>query len=247
MFHRMTGRLLAAAFALCAAAFAPMANAQTTTTRAATVVELYTSQGCEQCPRANRLLGMFAGEDQVLALTFSVSIWDYLGWRDTFAQPEFNTRQRDYSRAMRVRGRYTPQLVFNGASQMSASGWDEARATLDQTRRAPISAAPAISITRPTANRVRISLGASARRGDVDVWIIAFDPGPVDTFVNSGANRARRVYHYNLVRWMDRVGTWDGGAVYFERSRCSPECAVIVQEPNGGRIISAAYTSNSRR
>jgi hypothetical protein len=41
---------------------------------------------------------------------------------------------------------------------------------------------------------------------------------------------------------MDRLGRWDGSAVYFEYSRCTPECAVLIQEPNGGRILAAAYT-----
>src|SRR5262245_45802018 len=83
------------------------------------VVELFTSQGCFQCPRANRLVGAMARRPNVLALTFPVSIWDYLGWRDTLARPEFSTRQRAYSQRLHVRGRATPQLVFNGASQLS--------------------------------------------------------------------------------------------------------------------------------
>ena len=112
------------------------ARAQTPGYQAEMVVELFTSQGCTQCPRANRLAGMFAREDDVLALTFPVGIWDYLGWRDTFARPEFSERQRAYSRTMRVRGRFTPQLVFNGASQISASDWDQARATFDAQKAA---------------------------------------------------------------------------------------------------------------
>jgi len=125
-----------AALAIAVAATATPALGQTQGRRAATVVELYTSQGCSQCPRANRLLGMFSREDDVLALTFPVGIWDYLGWHDTFAQPEFAERQRSYSQTLRVRGRFTPQLVVNGARTISASDWDEARATYDGARRA---------------------------------------------------------------------------------------------------------------
>ncbi len=242
MLAGMIGRFLAAALVLGLAGFAMPARAQTTM-RAGAVVELYTSQGCTQCPRANRLLGMFAGEDGVLALTFAVPIWDYLGWRDTFAEEAFADRQRAYSNSLRVRGRYTPQLVINGGSAMSASYWDEARAVLDRAMESPLSASPNITIAPLRYNGVRVTIGAGARRSNADVWIVAYDRGPVTEYVTAGTNINRRIYHYNLVRSMDRLGRWNGGAVYFEHSRCRPECAVIIQEPSGGRIIAGAYAS----
>src|SRR5690606_25054969 len=102
MLPRMIARFLAALlFGLAATTLS--AHAQVQGQRVQTVVELYTAQGCTQCPRANRLLGGFSREDGVLALTFPVGIWDYLGWPDTFAQREFSDRQRDYSNALRVR------------------------------------------------------------------------------------------------------------------------------------------------
>jgi hypothetical protein len=241
MLRAMTGRFLAAALFLGLAALASPVSAQTV--RAGAVVELYTSQGCSQCPRANRLLGMFAAEENVLALTFAVPIWDYLGWRDTFAEQEFADRQRAYSRSLRVRGRYTPQLVINGGAAMSASYWDEARASLNQALEAPLSASPSIAITALRYSRVRVAIGEGARRPEADVWVVAYDRGPVTEYVTRGININRRVYHYNLVRTMDRVGRWSGDAVYFEHSRCRPECAVMIQEPNGGRIIAAAFVS----
>jgi hypothetical protein len=246
MLRAMIGRLLAAALFLGFAALATPVHAQTTT-RAQAVVELYTSQGCSQCPRANRLLGMFSREQNVLALTFAVPIWDYLGWRDTFAEQDFGDRQRAYSRALRVRGRYTPQLVINGGAAMSASYWDEARASLEQAQETPLGWSPSISITQLRYTRVRVAIGAGVQRSvPADVWVVAYDRGPVTEYVTRGVNINRRVYHYNLVRSMDRVGRWDGSAVYYEYSRCSPECAVLIQEPNGGRIVAAAYTSLRR-
>lgn len=247
MLGGMIGRILAVAmFGLVASA--ATAHAQTTRYyRADTVVELYTSQGCTQCPRANRLLGMFAREEGVLALTFPVGIWDYLGWRDTFAQPEFTDRQRRYSTALHVRGRFTPQLVFNGQNQISASYWDEARAALNQAKQRGLSGGPSISFTRLRANRVRVTIGAAARRSEADVWLAPFETGPITVQITAGSNLNRRIYHYNLVRSIERIGGWNGGSVWFERSGCTPECAVIIQEPNGGRILAAAATNNRSR
>jgi len=238
----MIGRLLAAAVFLLAGAFTTSARAQTTV-RVDAVVELFTSQGCNQCPRANRLLGTFAREERVLALTLPVPIWDYLGWRDTFAERDFADRQYAYSRTLHVRGRFTPQLVYSGAAQGSASNWDEARAMLDQARAAGLPSAPAISIARARGASVRVSVGSGARRPAADVWIIAFDPGPISTYVTRGANFNRRISHYNLVTSIERAGAWTGEAATYERARCTPSCAVIVQEPNGGRIIGAAYAA----
>jgi len=216
--------------------------------RAEMVVELFTSQGCTQCPRANRLLGMFSREDNVLALTFPVGIWDYLGWHDTFAQPEFADRQRVYSRAMHVRGRFTPQLIFNGARQISASDWDQARATYDaQHAEGWPATAPSVSISRLRNNRVRVTVGAKANAPAADVWLIAFDPGPLTVVITGGVNRNRSVAHYNLVRRIERLDGYTGTGAWYERPRCQPECAVIVQEPNGGRILAAAYTSRPSR
>lgn len=219
------------------------AQAQTTGQRAQMVVELYTSQGCTQCPRANRLLGMFSHEEGVLTLTFPVGIWDYLGWTDTFARPQFADRQRAYSQALRVRGRFTPQLVFNGARQISAADWDEARQTFETMRSEGWpEGAPAVSISRLRNNHVRVTIAPAVSVGAADVWIVAYDPGPLTVLITSGLNRNRNVTHYNLVRSVDRLGAWSGSSVWFERARCQPECAVLVQEPNGGRVLAGAFT-----
>lgn len=247
MVRRMIARLIAAVL-VGLAATVTAANAQTQGQRADVVVELYTSQGCTQCPRANRLLDMLSREDGVLALTLPVGIWDYLGWHDTFARPEFGDRQRAYSRAMRVRGRFTPQLVINGARQISASDWDEARATFDQSRREgwPASA-PDLRISRLRSGRVRVTVGSGSASTAADIWLMAYDPGPLVVFITRGLNTNRTVAHYNLVRSIERLDGWSGRSAWYERARCSPECAVIVQEPNGGRILAAAYTGGSRR
>ena len=63
----------------------------------------------------------------------------------------------------------------------------------------------------------------------------------------SGENARRRVTHYNLVRSIERVGAWNGMAMYFDRQRCTPQCAALVQQPDGGRIIAAAFTHADAR
>ena len=78
------------------------------------VVELYRSQGCSSCPPADLVLNALADRPDVLALSFAVTYWDQLGWKDTFAQPGFTRRQLDYAREGGRGEVATPQVVING-------------------------------------------------------------------------------------------------------------------------------------
>src|SRR4029079_15369870 len=78
------------------------------------VVELFTAQGCASCGDANAYLAKLADRPGVLALTLPVDYWDYLGWADTFAKPEFAERQKAYVSKLSLREPYTPQVVVAG-------------------------------------------------------------------------------------------------------------------------------------
>lgn len=237
----MFGRFLAATL-LGLALITNVASAQTQGERAVSVVELYTSQGCIQCPRANRLLGLFAREDGVLALTFPVGIWDYLGWRDTLARPEFTDRQRAYAQTLRGHGRFTPQLVIDGENQISASDWDAARAMIEDARvsHAPGNA-PDLTIARLRNGLVRVAVGAAPRGVETDLWLVAYEPGPVTVAISAGINRNRSIAHYNLVSSIELITQWTGAAAWYERPHCTPHCAVILQQRGGGPILAAAF------
>ena len=92
------------------------------------VIELFTRQGCSSCPPADKLLGEFAADPSLIAITLPIDIWDYLGWRDTLADPRNTTRWQGYSKARGDRERYTPQAVVNGVAH--AVGSD--RAAIDK-------------------------------------------------------------------------------------------------------------------
>jgi hypothetical protein len=77
------------------------------------VVELFQSQGCSSCPPANANLLAIASRPDVLALTWEVTYWDYLGWTDTFGSKSFTARQWDYARGLGNTEVYTPQMVLN--------------------------------------------------------------------------------------------------------------------------------------
>lgn len=86
------------------------------------VIELYTSEGCSSCPPADRWLSSLK-EQAVVAQAFHVAYWDYIGWKDRFADPTFTARQRELASANGLSGIYTPQLVRNGRDWR---GWQTA-------------------------------------------------------------------------------------------------------------------------
>ena len=77
-----------------------------------TVVELFQSQGCSSCPPTNSNIIQLSQDPNYLVLTYEVTYWDYLGWKDTFGNSAFDRRQWDYAKAMNNSRVYTPQVCF---------------------------------------------------------------------------------------------------------------------------------------
>ena len=96
------------------------------------VIELFTAQGCADCPEANARLESVATEPGVIALTYAVDYWDYLGWEDTFARPEFAQRQRAYRKPLRLRDVATPQIVIDGRRQVVGAGVPALQSAIDE-------------------------------------------------------------------------------------------------------------------
>ncbi len=97
------------------------------------VVELYTSQGCSSCPPADALLDKLAADPSIIALTFPVDYWNYLGWKDTFGSPRNSERQRNYARARGDGAIYTPQAIVNGEVHVNGASEAEIQSAIERT------------------------------------------------------------------------------------------------------------------
>ena len=200
------------------------------------VVELFTSQGCSSCPPANANLVRLATRPDVLALSFNVTYWDQLGWKDTFAQDAFTRRQRAYQRGLGNDNVWTPQVVVDGRADVVGGRMAEIEALITQHR--PF-AGPTLRFGESTVGLA----GGTAPARPADVWLIRYEPRPIDVPVARGENGGRTLPHAAVVRDLVRLGTWDGRTVGYRRpaaSRQGLNTAVLVQAPGGGPILAAA-------
>jgi len=167
------------------------------------LLELYTSQGCNSCPPADRWLNGLqdrgTGTNQVVPLAFHVDYWDYIGWKDRFAQPEFSQRQRLLATRNQASFIYTPQFVLNGRDFRRPWKKDGLAEKLRD-----INAGKAkISITLAQAreaNRVRVSLHAANRDASHAHLFVALFENGLNSEIKAGENAGKKLYHEFVVR-----------------------------------------------
>jgi hypothetical protein len=199
------------------------------------VVELYTSQGCSSCPPANAAVAQIASRPEILALSFGVTYWDDLGWKDTFAQKKFTDRQWDYARALRRDNVGTPQVVINGRADTVGQSVAEIDGVLRRT--ALPAGAPQVTLTA-----ARVEIAGSAPKRPADVWLVRYDPNIVQVPIKRGENTGKTLPHRNVVRELTRLGDWTGGARSFAipAGPAGLKTAILVQAGAGGPILAAA-------
>lgn len=204
------------------------------------VVELFSSQGCNSCPPGDRLLGELRDRPGVLALTFHVDYWDYLGWKDTLAGPDFSQRQYDYAKARGDMDVYTPQMVVNGEKQMVGSQRSEVFAVLEQSRIGnwPV----AVNI----ADRGReLVIDAGAGSGEATLWVMPI-LDHVNVRIEKGEMAGREVSYTNVVRKLVPAAMWTGEALKLSLPRdglMTPDatgCVALLQTGKTGPILGAA-------
>jgi len=210
-----------------------------------TVVELYTSQGCSSCPPADALLGKISQRSNILALSFHVDYWDYIGWKDPYAKASYTKRQRGYARAFKKSFVYTPQVVVHGMTETTGSNAESVNAGI---RKASMAASTDIRLKRLVDGGLDIKVSAADQPVDAAVWIAIFDPVH-ETKIRRGENRGRTIKNYNVVREFKKIGSWRGGKLALTvpaselKSHMGRGCAVFLQNENKGPILGAAMIS----
>ena len=198
-----------------------------------TVVELFQSQGCSDCPPANANVMALSDRADILTLSFGVTYWDQLGWKDTFASPQYTARQWDYARGLHHTQVYTPQVVVNGKADITGRDRGELESLI---RREANNSAPPIEVAD---GRVHLGEGHSGR---YDVWLVRFNPRIENVPIARGENGGLTLSHKNVVKQLVKLGVWNGTPAQFPLPAATQQGlqdAILVQAGPGGAIVEA--------
>ncbi len=168
------------------------------------VVELFTSEGCSSCPSADRLasqiqLSFGKNNYPVYVLAFHVDYWDYIGWKDRFAKPEFTDRQRLYGEKFNLESIYTPQMIVNGQNEFVGSNSAKAQEAILESLRHEAAVRINLKSQWAAKNELKISYRLSASVTNSNIHIALVESG-LSNQVSRGENSGRKLNHDNVVR-----------------------------------------------
>jgi hypothetical protein len=173
------------------------------------VIELFTSQGCSSCPPADKLLGQFVSDPSLIPISLPIDYWDYLGWKDTLADPRNSARQRAYSRVRGDREVFTPQVVVNGSVYALGSDKDAIETAIALSRKSGMTLSLPVTIGVAD-GRVLVSVpGGGEGHSLAEVWICGLLKAAT-VAIGRGENRGKTITYHNVARHWVKLGTWNG-------------------------------------
>ena len=208
------------------------------------IVELFTSQGCSSCPAADAYLKTLKEEPGVLALSYHVDYWDYLGWRDTLGGAEFSERQYDYAESRGDKNVYTPQMIINGGKHFVGSQRDQISSAIAAARAEEAMDWVDMEMS-DNATDVTITIPAGEPMKEATLWLMAFAHS-VSVEIKKGENSGSVIAYHNVVRKMVPAGMWHGEAakLVLPKGSVVPQgCkgwVALLQEGKVGRVIGVA-------
>jgi hypothetical protein len=179
------------------------------------VLELFTSQGCSSCPPADRILSRLARDPSVLALSFPVDYWDYIGWKDTLAEPNYTARQKAYASSSGKGQIYTPQMIVNGLTDAVGSDLKAIEQAEGATAKRGVLSVPLTVVEQ--GDKINVSVGAAGAASPkaAGVYLLAFASSRTVT-VQRGENAGSTLTYANVVRAMTKIGEWSGAPINLE-------------------------------
>jgi hypothetical protein len=209
-----------------------------------TLIELFTSQGCSSCPPADKIAADLARDPNNLVVSFNVDYWDYLGWRDTLAKPEYSQRQYDYAKSRGDGSVYTPQMVINGTTHAVGSNLRAVKSQMAEAK------APAVKLVLDiTAKDISIEIPKHSFEGEATLWLMAIEQD-VTQKIERGENAGRDVVYINVVRKLVPAAMWKGDTYNgsWMRNAVMPHncksCFAVLQQNNVGPVLGLArYTA----
>ena len=195
------------------------------------VVELFTSQGCRSCPPADRAFEQLVRQGDVVALSYHVDYWNYLGWADTLGTAENTERQYAYAKTFGRSGVYTPQAVLNGRDHLKGTDAVEINRRLDGMESGNQGLVVPVKASQ-TGDQLSISVGSGV--GKANVVVVYFREHQTVEMLK-GENVGKSMEYWHSVTDVQTVGVWNGEPINITlparaiRTDKSDGCAVLLQ------------------
>lgn len=167
------------------------------------LLELYTSEGCSSCPPAEAWLkNQNASEFKrllLIPLAFHVTYWDYIGWKDIFAEKLYDQRQRKMVREEGGRTVYTPQFFIDSETTRGMNAAID-RLSRKEKKLSVIKIKASLRVSS-TALKVNLSLDRLNSKVDdvVRVGVVAYENG-ITSSITAGENEGKVGRHQYVVR-----------------------------------------------
>ena len=219
------------------------------------VLELYTSEGCNSCPPADRWVSALPARgftsDRVIPLAFHVDYWDQLGWPDRMAKAQFSARQRMQAERNRASVVYTPQLLLNGADYRQSSADSRFGDRVNELNRLP-AAADLFLRQRPASSAVEVELDMrliQTARGVAQTYI-AITENRLQSAIKAGENQGKLLQHDFVVRELTGpLPADEAGRVHWKSAMAlrpdwkRPDLSLVafVQDKRNGEILQALH------
>ena len=217
----------------------------------AALVELYTSEGCSSCPPADRWLSKLGRGGNVVPVAFHVTYWDYIGWRDAFADERHTARQRERASASGARYVYTPQVTVGGRDFRDWSSKSAFQQAIGRINTTPSRVDLEIRVKPVEGGKLLAEASATPRpgvaRGNLALVIAATQDG-LSSRVSAGENRGEHLLHDHVVRGFNEsqafaaTGIATASATFAARGDWKPEAmsiAAFVQDLKTGEVLQA--------
>ncbi len=214
------------------------------------VVELFTSEGCSSCPKADRLLVELAerDDDRVLALSFHVDYWNRLGWTDPYSDAAYSERQRAYARTFRAGRVYTPQMIVNGRDEFVGSRRHKAHAAIKDALTEPASAT--VSVRARAEDGALVVAYRVEDAPDDAVLHLALVQRRAEQAVLRGENEGKTLAHANVVRLFETVPARTGTRTLPLPDGLRPDAVSLVayvQDPATMQVYGASHAEAGLR
>lgn len=210
------------------------------------LVELYTSQGCSDCPPADEILADLSRRSDVVALSFPITYWDMLGWKDTLASASNTERQKAYAEALGRTGTYTPQIVVDGIEDVVGNKRHSILSAITRHYALRRDAEPIFFNAEYSGRNLTIDISGVPPDGvtrdqDAMIWVMRV-LSHADVAIADGENRNRMLSYTNVVRDIRPAGRWSGGEKTLRVPLDMDEdihdgIAVIVQGGEYGQVL----------